>query len=168
MPVGNGDAFDQATAKPYRVLAKLYPQDKAHFGNGGSNNSSLRSAGLRLREAVNQIGYKTVDYQEQPPLVPNWRPYVEEAKLAGVKAFQQLSAQDLTPLLTAANNVGWSSIGCWCLRSSMTPRPLRRRAVEDVPVAAAQGPMILQRRHRHTWRRPQKGDPHEVRDHRVR
>ena len=107
MPVGNGDAFDQATAKPYRVLAKLYPQDKAHFGNGGSNNSSLRSAGLRLREAVNQIGYKTVDYQEQPPLVPNWRPYVEEAKLAGVKAFQQLSAQDLTPLLTAANNVGW-------------------------------------------------------------
>src|SRR6185312_9145620 len=90
MPVGNGDAFDQATAKPYRVLAKLYPQDKAHFGNGGSNNSSLRSAGLRLREAVNQIGYKTVDYQEQPPLVPNWRPYVEEAKLKGVKAFQQI------------------------------------------------------------------------------
>jgi ABC-type branched-subunit amino acid transport system substrate-binding protein len=92
---------------PYRVLAKLYPQDKAHFGIGGSNNSSLRSAGLRLREAVGQIGYTTVDYQEQPPLVPNWRPYVEEAKLAGVRAFQQISAQDLTPLVTAANNVGW-------------------------------------------------------------
>ncbi len=92
---------------PYRVLEKLYPQDKAHFGIGGSNNSSLRSAGLRLREAVGQIGYTTVDYQEQPPLVPNWRPYVEEAKLAGVRAFQQISAQDLTPLITAANNDGW-------------------------------------------------------------
>ena len=92
---------------PYRVLAKLYPQDKAHFGVGGSNNASLRSTGLRLREAVGQLGYKTVDYQEQPPLVPNRRPYVEEAKLAGVRAFQQISAQDLTPMMTAANNVGW-------------------------------------------------------------
>jgi ABC-type branched-subunit amino acid transport system substrate-binding protein len=92
---------------PYRVLAKLYPQDTQHFGIGGSNNSSLRSAGLRLREAVGQIGYKTVDYQEQPPLVPNWQPYVEQAKLGGVRAFQQISAQDLTPMMTAANNVGW-------------------------------------------------------------
>jgi ABC-type branched-subunit amino acid transport system substrate-binding protein len=92
---------------PYRVLAKMYPQDKDYFGIGGSNNSSLRSAGLRLREAVSQIGYKTVDYQEQPPLVPNWRPWVEQAKLKGVRAFQQISAQDLTPLMTAANNVGW-------------------------------------------------------------
>ena len=38
----------------------------------------------------------------------NWRPYAEEAKSAGVKGFQQIQAQDLTPLVTAANNVGWN------------------------------------------------------------
>jgi ABC-type branched-subunit amino acid transport system substrate-binding protein len=92
---------------PFNAMARLYPDAKAHFGIGGSNNASLRAVGLRLRDAVNSKGWQTVDYQEQPPLVDNWRPYAEEAKARGVKGFQQIQAQDLTPLITAANNVGW-------------------------------------------------------------
>lgn len=91
----------------FNAMARLYPDAKDHIGIGNSNNASIRPVGLRLRDALNDNGFKVVDYQEQPPLVANWRPYAEEAKTAGVKGFQQISAQDLTPLITAANNVGW-------------------------------------------------------------
>jgi ABC-type branched-subunit amino acid transport system substrate-binding protein len=91
----------------FRRLAAMYPDAKAHFGIGGSNNASIRPVGLRLRDALEQIGYKVVDLQEQPPLVENWRPFVSEAQQKGVQAWQQISAQDLTPLVTAANNIGW-------------------------------------------------------------
>ena len=91
----------------FNAMARLYPDAKNSIGIGNSNNASIRPVGLRLRDALNSNGFKTVDYQEQPPLVDNWRPYAEEAKAAGVKGFQQISAQDLTPLITAANNVGW-------------------------------------------------------------
>ena len=88
-------------------LKALYPGAEQHFGIGGSNNASIRPVALRLRDAVTQIGYKVVEYQEQPPLVDNYRPYVTSAQQKGVQSWQQISAQDLTPLVTAANNVGW-------------------------------------------------------------
>jgi ABC-type branched-subunit amino acid transport system substrate-binding protein len=91
----------------FRRLAEMFPEAKAHFGIGSSNNASIRPVGLRLRDALQQIGYKVVELQEQPPLVDNWRPYASAAKQKGVQAWQQISAQDLTPLVTAANNVGW-------------------------------------------------------------
>lgn len=92
----------------FKAMARLYPDAKDHIGIGSSNNSSIRPVGLRLRDALNANGFKVADYQEQPPLVANWRPYAEESKAAGVKGYQQISAQDLTPLITAANNVGWN------------------------------------------------------------
>src|SRR6185312_6297607 len=66
----------------------------------------VRGALPRPREALS-AGQGPFRHRWEQPLVQNWRPYVEEAKLKGVRASQQISAQDLTPLVTAANNVGW-------------------------------------------------------------
>jgi ABC-type branched-subunit amino acid transport system substrate-binding protein len=123
---------------PYLAMAQLYPADKRYFGIGGSNNASLRSVGLRLRDAVAKIGYTTVEYQEQPPLVPNWRPYVESAKLKGVKGFQEINGQDLTPLITAANNVGWKPDWMVAFAQYYDPKTIAAARVTQFPTTYVQ------------------------------
>ena len=92
---------------PFNALARLFPQAKEHFGIGGINLASLRPQALRLRDGVEKIGYTVADLQQQPPLVDNWRPYMEEFKQKGVQGFQEISTLDITPLIRAMNDVGW-------------------------------------------------------------
>ncbi len=93
---------------PFRLLSLKYPETLKGIAIGGSNVASLRPQGLRTRDAVEKIGYKVADYSERPPLVTNWRPYMEEINTSGAKAYMNStgSAAYIAPELTAIKDVG--------------------------------------------------------------
>jgi hypothetical protein len=92
----------------FRVLSEYDPAAIKHYGLINSNQQSVRDSGNRDRAAAEHLGYVTVNYQEMPPTVDNWRPYVENAKSAGVQVlgFQGAPATFSAFLKTAAD-VGW-------------------------------------------------------------
>ncbi len=91
-----------------RVLAEYDPAAIKHYGLINSNQQSVRDSGNRDRAAAEKLGYVTVNYQEMPPTVDNWRPYVENAKGAGVQVlgFQGAPAT-FSAFLKTASDVGW-------------------------------------------------------------
>ncbi len=92
-----------------RLLTAEYPEVKtAGVGIGGSNLSSLVPVGLKAQQYLTEVGIKTAVLQEQPPLVDNYRPYMEQMKGAGAKAYYGISAQDPSPIVQAMKNVGWT------------------------------------------------------------
>jgi ABC-type branched-subunit amino acid transport system substrate-binding protein len=90
---------------PYRLLKQKYP-DALDISIGGSNIASLKPQGLRSRDAVQKEGFKVVDYSERPPLVTNYRPYMERMKQSGAKAYNDTTASNIAPELTAVKDVG--------------------------------------------------------------
>ncbi|WP_007518227.1 MULTISPECIES: ABC transporter substrate-binding protein [Pseudofrankia] len=92
----------------FQSMARLYPDAMKSLGVGGSTLGTLRPQGLRLQEALTQTGYTVADYQELPPLVTNFRPFVEQLKNKGVQGYQPIGLQDPSPLVTAMNDVGLS------------------------------------------------------------
>ena len=98
---------NQFQVGPYRLLALKYPDvPKAGLAIGGSNIASLKSTGLRTRDAVEKIGYKVADYSERPPIVSNYRPYMEEINQSKALAYNDTTASDITPELTAVKDTG--------------------------------------------------------------
>ncbi|MBX6389066.1 MAG: ABC transporter substrate-binding protein [Frankia sp.] len=93
-------------AGAFRLMAQMFPESSSSLGIGNSSLATIRPQGLRLRQALTQYGYTVSAYQEMPPLVTNYRPFMEELKNAGVRGYQPIGIQDLTPLVTAMNNVG--------------------------------------------------------------
>ena len=74
---------------------------------GGSNIASLIPQGRREQDALKQIGYKVTTLQEKPPLVDNFRPYMEQIKRTGATAYNEIVPRtDITPEIQAINNVG--------------------------------------------------------------
>jgi ABC-type branched-subunit amino acid transport system substrate-binding protein len=101
--------YNELQVGPFRLLGIKYPETlTAGISVGGSNYSSLRPQGLRVKEGLAEIGYKIADYSERPPAVTNWRPYMEEIKTSGAKAYTNAtgSAAYIAPELTAINDVG--------------------------------------------------------------
>jgi ABC-type branched-subunit amino acid transport system substrate-binding protein len=88
------------------LMDKQFPGAMGALGVGGSSLDTIRPQGQRLQEALTQLGYKVADYQELPALVTNFRPFVEELKSKGVQGYEAIAVQDLTPLVTAMNDVG--------------------------------------------------------------
>ncbi|CUU56095.1 ABC-type branched-chain amino acid transport system, substrate-binding protein [Parafrankia irregularis] len=99
--------FDQYPIGAYRQLVKRYPDAADHLGVAGNNLATLRPQGLRLREALTTNGFGVSSYQEWPPLVANYRPYMEEMRAKGTRGLEAIALQDLTAPLTAINNIGW-------------------------------------------------------------
>jgi hypothetical protein len=92
----------------FRVLAEYDPAAIKHYGLINSNQQSVRDSGNRDRAAAEKLGYVTVNYQEMPPTVDNWRPYVENAKSAGVQVLGfQGSPATFGAFLKTAADVGW-------------------------------------------------------------
>jgi ABC-type branched-subunit amino acid transport system substrate-binding protein len=92
---------------PFRLLGEKFPSTlKSGIAIGGSNVASLVPQGRRAKEALTDIGYKVTTLQERPPLVDNFRPYMEEIKSSGATAYNEIVSQDPTPEFTAINNVG--------------------------------------------------------------
>ena len=77
-------------------------------GVGGSNLASLIPTGMKAQEYLKDIGIKVPVYQAQPPLVDNYRPYMEQMKSAGARGIYIVSAQDPSPIVQAMKNVGWT------------------------------------------------------------
>jgi ABC-type branched-subunit amino acid transport system substrate-binding protein len=95
---------------PLRLLAEAYPEAKKGLGIGSSNIASLSPQGKKAKQGWESLGYKVSAIQERPPLIDNYRPYMEQLKGAGAVAYDEIQAQDATPEITAMNNIGWSPV----------------------------------------------------------
>jgi ABC-type branched-subunit amino acid transport system substrate-binding protein len=118
---------------PFRLLALKYPAVlTSGLAIGSSNVASLRPQGLRTQEAVKQIGYKVADYSERPPLVTNWRPYMEEIKNSGAQGYINAtgSASYIAPELTSIKDVGLKLT--WMLLGNAYYEPQTISAVKSV------------------------------------
>ena len=92
-----------------RLLSIAYPDTKTGgVGVAGSNLASLIPTGMKAQEYLKDIGLKVPVYQAQPPLVDNYRPYMEQMKAGGARGIYIVSAQDPSPIVQAMKNVGWT------------------------------------------------------------
>jgi hypothetical protein len=91
-----------------RALAKFDPAAIKHYGILSSNQQSIKDSANRDRAAAESLGYVTVSYQEMPPVVDNWRPYVENLKSAGVQVFgMQGNPNTLAAIYKVMADVGY-------------------------------------------------------------
>ena len=92
-----------------RLLADAFPDTKTKgVAIAGSNLASLVPTGKKAEEYSKAIGLKVPVYQAQPPLVTNFRPYMEQMKGAGVAGFYQITGQDPSAVVQAIKNIGWN------------------------------------------------------------
>jgi ABC-type branched-subunit amino acid transport system substrate-binding protein len=127
---------DEFQVGPFRLLGLKYPQTKTSgIAVGSSNTASLRAQGLRTRDAVQQIGFKVADYSERPPLVANWRPYMEEIKQSGAGGYMNAtgSAAYIAPELTAMKDSALKL--SWLLLGNAYYEPQTIQAVKSVGVS---------------------------------
>ena len=116
-----------------RLLTAAYPEVKtAGVGIGSSSLASIRPTGLKAQEYLQDLGIKVATVQEQPPLVDNYRPYMEQLKGAGAKAYFGISAQDPSPIVQAMKNVGWTP--SYILYSTQFYGPQAVAAAKATPV----------------------------------
>jgi hypothetical protein len=92
----------------YGALAKKYPKAIKFYGTGGQNNPSILEPEKKWQTAAEAQGYRTVDFQEPPLTVTDWKPYVEQAQTKGVQALQPSDDSDITPYVQAMNTVGYN------------------------------------------------------------
>jgi hypothetical protein len=92
----------------YGALAKKYPKAIKFFGTGGQNNPSILEPEKKWQTAAEAQGYRSVDFQEPPLSVTDWKPYVEQAQSKGVQALQPSDDADITPYVQAMNTVGYN------------------------------------------------------------
>ena len=90
-----------------RLLADAYPAAKEGLGIGSINVASLTPQGKREKQAWEGLGYKVTAVQEKPPAVTNFRPYMEQLKIAGAQAYDEIQATNAGPEVTAINDIGW-------------------------------------------------------------
>ena len=92
---------------PIRALEAEYPSAKQGLGIGSSNNASLSPQGRFAEKAFEQIGVKVTTLQEKPPIVTNYRPYMEQLRTSGANAYNEIASVDPGPEVTAMNDIGW-------------------------------------------------------------
>jgi ABC-type branched-subunit amino acid transport system substrate-binding protein len=92
----------------YGALAQKYPKAIKFYGTGGQNNPSILEPEKKWQTAAEAQGFKTVDFQEPPLTVTDWKPYVEQAQSKGVQALQPSDDSDITPYVQAMNTVGYN------------------------------------------------------------
>jgi hypothetical protein len=92
-----------------RLLTEEYPDVKTGgVGIGSSSLASITPTGLKAQEYLKDVGIKTAVLQEQPVQVDNYRPYMEQLKQAGARAYFGISAQDPSPIVQAMKNIGYN------------------------------------------------------------
>ena len=123
----------EINAGALRLLTAEYPEVKtAGVGIGSSTLSSIAPVGLRTQEYLKDLGIKVAVLQAQPPLVDNYRPYMEQVKGAGAKGYYEISAQDPSPIVQAMKNVGWQP--SYILYSTQFYGPQAVAAAKATPV----------------------------------
>ncbi len=116
-----------------RLLAQTYPDTKTGgVGIGSSTLASIAPVGLRTAEYLRDLGIKVAVIQDQPPLVDNYRPYMEQLKGAGARGYYGISAQDPSPIVQAMKNIGYNP--SWILYSPQFYGPQAVAAAKATPV----------------------------------
>jgi hypothetical protein len=90
-----------------RLLLDAYPAAKQGIAIGSSSVAALGAEGRYAQQAFTSLGIKVTTVQEKPPLVANFRPYMEQLRQSGAKAYQEVAAQDPGPEVTAMRDIGW-------------------------------------------------------------
>jgi ABC-type branched-subunit amino acid transport system substrate-binding protein len=92
----------------YRALAKFDPAAIQHYGLISSQFQAVKDQGLKDRAAVEQVGGKTVYYDEAPLMIDNYRPYVQNMQNNGVQVFgYEATGSSLVAMLKAMDTVGY-------------------------------------------------------------
>ncbi len=92
----------------YRALAKFDPAAIKHYGMLSQSVQSIKDAGNKDRAAAEAQGYVTVDYEELPTQVDNWRPIVQNLKDHGVQVLTiENSPDNLAALYRTMADVGY-------------------------------------------------------------
>jgi ABC-type branched-subunit amino acid transport system substrate-binding protein len=105
-----------------RLMTLAYPTSKSQgVAVGASNLASLIPTGKRAEQALKADGVKFTALQEKPPLVDNYRPYMEQLKGLGTAGLYEFGGQDVTPEIQAMKNIGWNPQ--WVLYSTQFYTP---------------------------------------------
>ena len=100
-----------------RLLADAYPASEQGLGIGSSNVASLSPQGRYASQAWESLGNKVSIIQEKPTFVTNFRPYMEQLKTTGAKAYNEIASQDPTPEVNAMRDVGYQpSFVLWSIQ----------------------------------------------------
>jgi hypothetical protein len=90
-----------------RRLAATYPETQQHLGIGSSNLASLAPQGKKAKQAYEALGYNVTVLQEKPPIVDNYRPYMEQLKGSGSTALDEIVGLNLPAEIAAIKDVGF-------------------------------------------------------------
>ncbi len=97
----------QVAVGAWRALGKAYPEAFQHISMVTVNGGGLDTFAERQQDALTSIGDKVVNFQKAPIIGPsNWRPYAEQANLAGAKAIITLSP-DISAFVRSLDDVGY-------------------------------------------------------------
>lgn len=100
-----------------RLLADAFPASKQGLGIGSSNVASLSPQGRYAKQAWESLGYKVTTVQEKPTFVTNFRPYMEQLRTSGAKAYNEIASQDPTPEVNAMRDIGYQpSFVLWSIQ----------------------------------------------------
>jgi hypothetical protein len=125
---------------PLKALLAAYPFADPKLAIGSSNLASLSPQGVYAKQAYASIGVKIAAVQEKPGLVTNFRPYMEQLRLAGATAYTELAAVDPGPEVTAMNDVGWHpSFALWGIQFYDPKSVAAARAIAFPPSYVALG-----------------------------
>jgi hypothetical protein len=91
-----------------RLLADAFPVSKQGLGIGSSNVASLSPQGRYAKQAWESLGYRVTTVQEKPTFVTNFRPYMEQLRTSGAKAYDEIASQDPTPEVNAMRDIGYT------------------------------------------------------------
>jgi ABC-type branched-subunit amino acid transport system substrate-binding protein len=93
---------------PYKAFAAFDSADTKFYGMLSSTYQAIKDSGDRNKAAAEMLGYKTVDYEELPLQVDNYRPIAENLKSHGVQVLSfQKDPTNLVALLKAMTDVGY-------------------------------------------------------------
>ncbi len=98
---------NQYQVGPFRLLGEKFPDTLTEgVAIAGSTVATIQPQGRRAQDALRAIGYKVSLLQDRPPLVDNFRPWLEQVKASGATAYTEIASQDITPEFQAISNVG--------------------------------------------------------------
>ncbi len=110
---------------PLRLLLNAYPDAKKGMGVGSSNLASLVPIGKRTAQALTAHGVKVTAIQEKPPLVNNYRPYMEQLKSTGTIGLYEFEGQSIAPEIQAMKDISWTPQFIYYTSQFYTPQTVQ-------------------------------------------
>ena len=110
---------------PLRLLINTYPDSTKGMGVGSSNLASLIPIGKRVAEALKDNDVKVTAIQEKPPLIDNYRPYMEQLKSTGTVSLYEFEGQSIAPEIQAMKDISWTPQFLYFTSQFYTPQTVQ-------------------------------------------